>query len=164
VVFLGDNGMSFPFAKSNCYQNSTRTPWIVRWPGQVRAGTVDGAHMIAGIDLMPTLLEAIGAELPAGMDGVSFLPLLEGRVQPGRDRVFTMYQVEHGGRPFPMRSIQTPRAGYIFSPWSNGERTFISESLHGRTFLAMQAAAETDPDMAARVHLLMLRVVEEYYD
>jgi len=37
VVFLGDNGMSFPFAKSNCYQNSTRTPWMVRWPGQVRA-------------------------------------------------------------------------------------------------------------------------------
>jgi len=31
VMFLSDNGSSFPFSKSNAYLNSTKTPWIVRW-------------------------------------------------------------------------------------------------------------------------------------
>jgi len=30
VMFLSDNGMAFPFAKCNCYLNSTKTPWLVR--------------------------------------------------------------------------------------------------------------------------------------
>src|SRR5262249_41848063 len=37
VVFLSDNGMAFPFAKANCYLQSTATPMVVRWPGRVAA-------------------------------------------------------------------------------------------------------------------------------
>src|SRR5262249_35448378 len=76
VMFLSDNGISMPFAKSNCYLTSTRTPWIVRWPGKVKAGVVEDQHMISGIDYMPTILETLGLAAPAGMDGRSFLPLL----------------------------------------------------------------------------------------
>ena len=60
VMFLSDNGMSFPFSKTNCYFNSTHTPWIVRWPGRVKPGTVDRAHFISGIDYTPTILDAAG--------------------------------------------------------------------------------------------------------
>ena len=38
VMFLSDNGISMPFGKSNCYLTSTRTPWLVRWPGKVKPG------------------------------------------------------------------------------------------------------------------------------
>ena len=52
VMFLSDNGMAFPFAKTNCYLNSTRTPWVVRWPAVVQAGRVDAKHFIVG-DRLP---------------------------------------------------------------------------------------------------------------
>ena len=53
VMFLSDNGMAFPFAKTNCYLNSTRTPWLARWPKVIKAGRVDDAHFVSGVDLCP---------------------------------------------------------------------------------------------------------------
>jgi len=74
VVFLSDHGPPLPFAKSNCWQASTHTPLIVRWPGRVQAGTVDGEHLVSALDLMPTLLAAAGVALPEGLDGVDARP------------------------------------------------------------------------------------------
>ncbi len=164
VMFLSDHGMALPFAKTNCYLHSTRTPWIVRWPGKVRPGRVDSRHFISGIDFLPTVLEATGEKKPAGMDGVSFLPILEGRRQGGRDKVFTQFHETSGRKRFPMRCIQNERFGYLFNPWSDGERVFKNESQSGRTFKAMQAGAETDKAIAERVDLFTHRVVEEFYD
>jgi len=163
IMFLSDHGMAFPFAKTNCYLNSTRTPWIAVWPGRIKAGTVDETHFISGIDFMPTALDAAGLPLPAGMDGFSFLPVLEGRSQPRRDKVFTEFHQTSGRRRFPMRCVQNARFGYIFNPWSDGERVFRNESQSGLTFKAMQAGAKTDAEIAARVKLFQYRVVEEFY-
>ena len=74
VMFLSDHGMPLPFAKTNCYLPSTRTPCIVRWPGKLRPGRVEGEHFDSGLDLMPALLAAAELPLPKGMDGRSFLP------------------------------------------------------------------------------------------
>ena len=35
VLFLSDNGMALPYAKTNCYLNSTKSPYIMRWPGRI---------------------------------------------------------------------------------------------------------------------------------
>ena len=164
VLFLSDNGMAFPFAKTNCYLHSTRTPWIARWPSRVAPGSVDAEHFISGIDLMPTLLEAAGIAEPEGMDGRSFLPLLCGEKQEGRDRVFTQFHQTAGLRSYPMRCVQTRRFGYIFNPWSDGERVFINESQAGRTMNAMKEAAQSDPTVAARVEMFLYRASEEFYD
>ncbi|MFC1759430.1 sulfatase, partial [Planctomycetota bacterium] len=60
VVFKSDHGMPLPFAKTNCWRHSTRTPWIVRWPGVVKKGSHEIEHVISGIDLAPTILDAVG--------------------------------------------------------------------------------------------------------
>ena len=164
VMFLSDNGMSFPFAKSNCYLNSTRTPWIVRWPGRVKAGSVNREHFISGLDFMPTALEVSGVAPTKKLDGVSFLPLLRGEDQANRDVVFTQYYHVHAGTPYPMRCVQSKRYGHIFNPWSNGEHLYNAEPLSGLTFAAMQKAAETEPEIRQRVRLLQYRCVEEFYD
>jgi len=164
VVFLSDHGMPLPFAKTNCYLHSTHTPWIVRWPGKVRPGSTEAEHFISGIDLMPTLLEAVGLPAPDGMDGFTFLPLLAGRKQKGRERVFTQFHQIAGRKRYPMRCVQDGRFGYIFNPWSDGKRIFRNESQSGRTMKAMNAAAPSNPRIAARVKQFLYRTVEEFYD
>jgi N-sulfoglucosamine sulfohydrolase len=164
VMFLSDNGMAFPFAKTNCYLHSTRTPWIVRWPEQGVPNCHDTTHFISGIDVLPTVLEATGIEVPDGIDGSSFLPLVRGERQSGREYVFTQFHQNAGRWNYPMRCVQDRRFGYIFNPWSNGERIFRNESQSGRTMTAMQAATEANSDLAARVELFLYRVPEELYD
>jgi N-sulfoglucosamine sulfohydrolase len=164
VIFLSDHGMALPFAKTNCYLHSTRSPWIVRWPGKVPAGRADDEHFISGIDLMPTILSAAGLKLPEGMDGFSFLPVLRGEKQAGRTMVFTQFHQTSARRRYPIRAVQNRRFGYLFNPWSDGQRVFRNESQSGRTFKAMRAAAATDAKIAARVRHFLYRTVEEFYD
>ncbi len=164
VIFLSDHGMSMPFAKTNCYRYSTRTPWIVVWPGKVKPGTVDKQHFISGIDFMPTLLDAIGLPQPKGMDGFSFLPILLGQQQAGRNKVFTQFYENFSKRRYPMRAVHNHRYGYIFNPWSNGKRQFNDESDNSLTFNAMKEAAKTNKKIADRINFFRYRVLEEFYD
>lgn len=164
VIFLSDNGMAFPFAKTNCYLNSTRTPWIMRWPKQIQAGRVDSKHCISGIDLMPTLLEAVGIGPISDVDGQSFLPVLCGEEQDNRELTFTQFHQTANKRNYPMRCVQNRRFGYIFNLWSNGVREFKNESQAGRTMNAMQAASGKDPHIEQRVDHFLYRVPEEFYD
>ena len=162
VVYLSDHGMSFPFSKSNCYRTSNRTPLVVRWPGVVKPGAVEAAHMVSGIDLMPTLLDVLGVEAPPGMDGRSFVPLLRGEPQEGRDRVVTVYHRTSGDRDYLMRCVRTKTSAYIYNAWSDGKTDFKVEAMAGLSFAAMQASK--DPAVKARVELFLHRVPEEFYD
>lgn len=164
VVFLSDHGMPLPFAKTNCWLHSTRTPWIVRWPGVVKPGVHDREHFVAGIDLAPTLLDALDLPPLPGADGRSFLPVLRGKTQPERDHVFTHINTTAGKNAYPMRSIVEARFGYIWNGWSNGSTVFKNESQSGLTFAAMKRAAGKDPGVAKRVEHFVHRVPEELYD
>jgi len=164
VMFLSDNGMAFPFAKTNCYLNSTRTPWLARWPAVIEAGRVDSEHFISAVDYLPTVLDTLGIASPEGVNGSSRLPVLRGKKQDGCTQVFTQFQQTSGRRNYPMRCVQTKHFGYIFNPWSDGEREFRNESQNGRSWKAMNEAEENNPDLAARNRLFTHRVLEEFYD
>lgn len=163
VLFLSDNGIAMPFAKSNCYLTSTRTPWLMRWPGVVKPG-VDREHLVSGIDYMPTLLEALGLPMPEGMDGRSFLPVLRGQKQEQREQIVTCYNEAFGNKSYPMRCLQNKRFGYMYNSWSDGKKRYGTEGMSGLSFKAMQNAGTDDPAIAARVELLVHRVPEELYD
>jgi N-sulfoglucosamine sulfohydrolase len=164
VSFLSDNGMAMPFAKANCWDRSTRTPWIVRWPGLVRPGTQDAKHFVSGVDLAPTLLDAAGLPQLPGGDGRSFVPLLQGVKQAGRDHVFTQLDKNRHGDPFPMRAVRDASFGYIFNAWSDGNTRFRSAAMGGSAMEAIREAAQRRPALRARLRHLELRVPEELYD
>jgi uncharacterized sulfatase len=102
VVFTSDNGGHPEFSangplrgsKWNVYEAGLRVPWIVRWPGKVRAGATSDAPFI-GTDLLPTLAAATGTALPRGvaLDGRNVLPLWRGETPgPGkRARTFVWH-------------------------------------------------------------------------
>ena len=164
VMFLSDNGISIPFGKGNCYLNSNKTPWIIRWPGQVPEGIVDSTHFISGIDYMPTILHALHLSKVPEMDGYSFLPILKSQKQKGRDMVFTQMHNLFSGRKYPMRCVQRGDFGYIVNFWSDGDFYFTGDAMSGRTFKSMHHAADSDEAIAERVDLLRFRVKEELYD
>ncbi|MDH7601177.1 MAG: sulfatase [Armatimonadota bacterium] len=164
VIFLSDNGISVPFAKTNCYENSTKTPLIIRWPGKIKPGLVDKEHFVSGIDLMPTLIDALGLKPVEGMDGTSFAPILRGVKLPGRDKVFTFITSTAGRRFYPMRSVRTATRSYIFNAWSDGKTEFQNEPMSGLTWNAMVRAGKQDSKIAARCDFFLHRVPEEFYD
>jgi arylsulfatase A-like enzyme len=78
VFFLSDNGYAWGehryVGKFVPYTESTRIPFMVRWPGRLPAGSVDD-RMIATIDIKPTVLDAAGVDPGPGdtVDGRSLL-------------------------------------------------------------------------------------------
>ena len=156
--------MAFPFAKTQLYHYSTWTPLIFRWPGTIKASLIDDRHMVSAVDILPTLLEVVGAPLPQGTEGCSFLPLLKGGQQENRDKVFKEYNENSGGNRAPMRAVQSSRFLYIFNPWSDGKRGMESASFHTNTFKRMVELAKDDEKLAQRMNLLQHRVIEEFYD
>lgn len=163
IVFLSDHGMPLPFAKTQLYYHSTHTPLIVRWPGVTKAGAIDEEHMVSSIDLLPTLLDAAGVPHPEGLQGRSYAPLLKGERQAGRDFIVAEYNENAGGNRHPMRAIVTRDFGYIFNPWSNGERKMATATKGTATYRRMVQLAASDPQIAARLDLFEHRVPEELY-
>lgn len=164
VMFLSDHGMPFPFAKTCLYHHSTRTPWMVRWPGQIKPGTHDTDHMISALDLLPTLLDVAGIQHPQGLEGRSFYQVLKGKKQPELDHVFKEYNESSGRRRHPMRGVQSKRFNYIFNPWAAGGRKFQAAGQGTLTYREMVALAETDPATAKLLQQYDYRVVEEFFD
>ncbi|MFV1968020.1 MAG: sulfatase [Pirellulaceae bacterium] len=72
--YLGEHGW---FDKRWMYEESFRTPLIVRWPGHVQAGSVC-TDMVLNLDFPELFLDVAGAPIPPDMQGRSFLPLLRG--------------------------------------------------------------------------------------
>ena len=66
--------------KADAWEGGHRMPFLVRWPGRVKAGTASD-QTICFTDLLATFADICGAKLPAGAgpDSFSFLPVLEGR-------------------------------------------------------------------------------------
>ncbi len=92
--------------KSDVWEGGHRMPFIVRWPGRVKAGTVSD-QTICFTDLLATFAEICGATLPdeAGPDSFSFVPVLDG-VQPA-DKPVRPPIVMHAGSAPSMMMIRS---------------------------------------------------------
>jgi len=75
--------------KTSLFDGGIHMPGIISWPGTLPQGQTRDQLTIA-MDLLPTIAEAIGAELPPGLvlDGQSWLPLLRDPAAPGHDAAF----------------------------------------------------------------------------
>jgi arylsulfatase A-like enzyme len=72
--YLGEHGW---FDKRFMYEESLRTPLVIRWPAVVKPGTVED-RIVSNVDFAETFLDAAGVDVPAGMQGRSFEPILRG--------------------------------------------------------------------------------------
>lgn len=165
IVFFSDHGMPFPFAKTALYYHSTHTPLIVRWPGVTKAGVKDTEHVIGTVDILPSLLEAIGVKETDGLDGRSFASILKGGKQDNRDFVYVMYEENVGGNRQPTRAVLSKDYSYICNLWSDGVRKFATATRGMATTAEMERlAAEGDEYMKQRSDLFSFNVPEQFFD
>ena len=86
--FLGDHGW---YDKRFMYEPSIRIPLLARYPGAGAAGRVAG-ELVMNIDYAPTILDFAGEPIPAGMQGRSLRPLIEGkRTEDWRRSIYYAY-------------------------------------------------------------------------
>ena len=92
VVFYSDHGDMFSYRgadhKFTCHEDSIKVPMIISWPGTIEAG-VSIEQFVGLEDLMPTILDWAGLEIPDYLHGSSMTPLLAGESVPWRDAYYT---------------------------------------------------------------------------
>jgi arylsulfatase A-like enzyme len=88
--FLGDHGM---YDKRFMYEESIKMPFLVRWPGVAKAGSVQTAMGI-NADFAPTFMDIAGLKVPADMQGRSLVPLMKGK-RPADWRTSWYYRYYH---------------------------------------------------------------------
>jgi len=106
VIFLSDNGIPFPGAKTTLYDAGTHLPLIVHQPGQAKTGVANNA-MASWTDVAPTILEYTGVKPPAAMLGKSLLPTLAAEDDAARTTVYGSHQFHEVTMYYPMRSVRT---------------------------------------------------------
>lgn len=162
VLFMSDHGMSFPFSKASVYYNGTWSAVLLRWPGMGKPQKRE--EFTNSVDVMPTLLDVLGIKHPAGMDGRSWLPLLKGEKQEGRDYVITHVNTVSSGKSFPQRCIRTKDFALMFHTWADGKTRFRVEAMSGITYEAMAEAAKTDGKIQTRVDQYIKGTPLAFYD
>lgn len=167
VMYTSDHGAQWPFGKWNLYDAGIRVPLIVRWPDKIKPH-VRSQAMVQWIDILPTLIEVAGGEIPSEIDGRSFLPILTGEKDAHRDVIFTTHSGDGGMNVYLIRSIRTRDWKLILNLHPEfAHTTHIDKALAedgGRYWTSWFEQAQTDPAAAAIVKRYHERPEVELYD
>lgn len=85
--FMGEHGW---FDKRFMYEESLRTPLIIRYPKEIKPGQ-KLTQLVQNLDYAPTLLDYAGVDIPKNMQGESFRGLLNGTRTNWRDAIYYSY-------------------------------------------------------------------------
>ena len=115
IIYISDNGIAFPGAKTTLYDPGMRLPCVVRNPYASKKGIVTDA-MITWADITPTILDFAGA-LPDKPDfhGRSFLTVLEEEHPKGWDEIYASHTFHEITMYYPMRVVRTRRHKLIWN-------------------------------------------------
>ena len=168
MIFTTEQGAQYPGCKWTCYENGLNVGFIVRWPGQVKPGSVSDA-MIHYVDVAPTLVEMAGGEAIKGLDGRTFLGVLRGKTKRHNSVTYGVHTQ--------MNAIGSPPTGYAVRSIRAGKWKYIMNLNHKVTFkndlpqndkenywASWVRTAKTDPKAARLVKRYLNRPAEELYD
>ncbi|WP_439584868.1 sulfatase family protein [Dyadobacter bucti] len=165
-IFLGEQGPQFPGGKWTLYDNGLKSSMIVKWPGQVKAGSTTDA-IVQYEDITPTLVDIAGGKPVDGLDGRSFLNVLKGTGKTHRSEAFGIYNNIPEGTPYPMRSVRDlryklvlnllPDQPYYIKYMMNPEK----KDSYWNTWVTR---AETSPEAKKLVDRITTRPAVEFYD
>lgn len=118
TVFTSEHGdlggaHGLPYKCPAMYDELIRVPLAIMWPGHIEPARSNA--LVSSIDLLPTLCDLAGVDIPAGVDGLSLRPLLEGKAPADtnwREALFGEYYGKQNWRA-PIRMVRTHRWKYV---------------------------------------------------
>ena len=133
VMFTSDHGEGLAHhqmvRKNFLYDESVKVPMIVSLPGRARADAVDTAHLVSGLDVVPTVCDYAGVAAPPHQRGRSLRGLLEGRAGEWRPYV----AAEVGAGSGAARMIRSDRYKYVTYRGDPVEQLFDMQADPGET-------------------------------
>lgn len=166
VIFTSEQGAQFPGCKWTCWEQGLHTGFVARWPGVVAPGKRTDA-LVQYVDVLPTLLDAAGADPKTpGLDGRSFLSVLQGNSDTHRRYAFGLHNNVPEGPPYPVRTVRDAEFRYIRN--LKPQSLYIEKHLMGRTnhnpyWGSWLWAATEDRHARMLVNRFMRRPPEELY-
>jgi len=162
VLFVSDNGRPFPRCKTTVYDSGVRTPFIVRWPGKVKPGTVC-TNLVSVVDIAPTIVELAGLECSPTFQGKSFVKMLTRPETSIRDFVFA----EHNWHDYQAheRAVRSKRYLYIRNAFPHLPATPPADVVRSITYEKMQKLrSHGNLDREHEGCFIVPRPSEELYD
>ncbi len=145
LVFISDNGIPFPGAKTTTYEGGLRLPCLVRNPYSKSRGVRTEA-MITWVDIAPTILDFAGVAVAAGdLHGRSFLGVLDQQRPSGWDEVHASHTFHEVTMYYPMRVVRTRQYKLIWNVAHPLPFPFASDLYSSATW---QEALAKGPDSA----------------
>ncbi|MEM6769230.1 MAG: sulfatase, partial [Bacteroidota bacterium] len=162
VLFVSDNGRAFPRDKTTLYDGGIKTPWIIKWPGHIKAGTVN-PNLVSSVDIAPTLLRAANLEPPSVFEGVDLSPTWGEDMPPVRNEIYAEDHF-HDFEDY-TRAVRTNRYKYIKNFYPDLPNTPSADILRDRSWQSMLAAKEAGTLSEAQLWCFNTpRPEEELYD
>jgi N-sulfoglucosamine sulfohydrolase len=136
IIYISDNGIPFPGAKTTVYEPGINLPCIVRTPGQKNKGIRCDA-MVTWADLTPTILDFAGAT-PGGSEfhGRSFRAVLEREHVEDWDTIYASHTFHEVTMYYPMRVVRERRFKLIWNIAAGLEYPFASDLWGSATWQA----------------------------
>lgn len=143
IIYLSDNGIPFPGAKTTTYEPGLRLPCVVRDPAQPRQGMVSDA-MISWADITPTILDIARATPDkAAFHGRSFRAVLGEENPEGWDEVYASHTFHEVTMYYPMRAVRERRYKLIWNLAHGLPYPFASDLWKSLTWQAVLARNDT---------------------
>ncbi len=116
IIYVSDNGIAFPGAKTTAYESGLKLPCIVRNPYAKKRGVVSQAF-VNWVDIVPTVLEYARVKAPddAKLQGRSMMPILEQEKPAGWDEVYASHTFHEVTMYYPMRVVHSGRYKLIWN-------------------------------------------------
>ncbi|MEJ7823491.1 MAG: sulfatase, partial [Chitinophagaceae bacterium] len=166
LIFLGEQGPQFPGGKWTLYDNGQRSSMIVRWPGKVKPKTHTEA-IAQYEDITPTLVAIAGGKPVNGLDGKSFLPVLLGKSNTGRDYAYGIHNNIPEGPPYPIREIRDAKYKLLLNltPDKNYHiKYMMNPNKKDSYWMGWLKVAETSADAKFLTERIVKKPAVEFYD
>jgi N-sulfoglucosamine sulfohydrolase len=113
IIYISDNGIAFPGAKTTLYDPGMKLPYIVKLPEQKYKNSASDA-MISWVDITPTILDFAGVKTEEVFHGRSFKPVF-GKSNVGWDEVYASHTMHEVTMYYPMRVIRNRKYKLIWN-------------------------------------------------
>jgi N-sulfoglucosamine sulfohydrolase len=142
VIMTSDHGIPYPGAKWTARKAGIEVPLILYQPNTVFDGGKVQTEVMSYVDVLPTVLDFLQVNVPENMEGVSFMPFLQGKAKtPPRAHAFAQYTPDMK-RDNLSRCVITDKY-HLIRYFDQGRSVDYPVAVHPQTFASHQQRCRT---------------------